>query len=155
MKKFTLFLFLTSLLNSCSSESDCCAIVDTLTWIKYVDEAGSNFLAKEGITEADIEVYHKINGAWEEYYEGNLDSPKGIALTEREGEIYLRLYPNTNTSEASYSETKLVFKNFEGADLIKTKIDRSGNTTRVTEVYYNGELKWQSQEDERIFEVIK
>lgn len=156
MKKNILLLVIGVLTLGCSSpERDCCTIIDTRVSIKYVNVAGENlFELDNALSETDITIYHKINNEWIKYYEGNLDSPKGISIVEREDGAYLVVSPSTNIVENNYSETKIQFSGSD-SDILRTEIERSNSNEIVKKVWYNDELKWDSIQIERMFEIIK
>jgi hypothetical protein len=160
MKKI-LLLLAAILILGCSTDEDekvnCCTIIDTGVSIKYVNEDGENLFELDGgLTEADIAIYHKINNEWVKYYEGNLDYPKGFRIVEREDGTgtYLVVFPSTTIIENNYSETKIEFSKSD-FDVLKTEIDRSNSNEIVTKVWYNDELKWEGNQTERMFEILK
>ena len=155
MKKilFTLIIGLSIL--ACSDDNDCCVNVDIGIDIKYLNAQGENlFEIDNGYNESDITIYHKINGDWNEYSKGNLDSPKGIKVVNGENGKFLSISPSTTLDENNYSETKIKFSESD-FDIIKTEIDKSNSNTIVTKVWYNGNLEWEAYESERMFEIIK
>ena len=157
MKKLVIILVLGMIFISCSKGEDepmYGVVVDTSVLIKYLDENGNNLL-NDGINESDINIYHKINNEWVKYYEGNLDYPKGIRIDERENEKYLILFVSIEVNESDLSETKIEFSNYNKSDIVKSEIDFSGNNIIVRKVWYNGDLKWESYDTERMFEIIK
>jgi len=154
MKKIILFLIIGISLAACSNEDDCCINIDVGISVKYLNEEGDNlFEIENGYNESDVTIYHKINGEWNEYYEANLDYPKGITLIDREDGKYLMIFPNTRLVDNN-SETKIEFSNTD-FDIIKTEIDNSNSNTIVTKVWYNDVLEWEAYETERMFEIIK
>lgn len=157
MKKIFL-LIAVIIIAGCSTEDDerdCCTIIDTGVSIKYVNEDGENLLETEGgLTEADITIYHKIDNEWIRYYEGNLDSPKGISTVEREDGTYLVVFPSTTIIENNYTETKIEFSESD-FDVLKAEIDKRNSNEVVTKVWYNDELKWEGNQAERMFEILK
>lgn len=107
-----------------------------------------------GIKVSDVILYHKIDGEWEEYFAGNLDSPRGVNKIQTDNEIYLRIFPSLEIVEDNFSETKIEFSGGE-SDIIKSELKKQGNNVTVTKVWYNGDLKWEAYETERMFEVVK
>jgi hypothetical protein len=157
MKNLFFLIIMGFLTVSCADkEIDCCVNIDTGISVKYLNEKGQNLfeLGSEGYEESEINVYHKVNGQWVAYYRHNLDDPKGIRLDEREDGTYLVIFPSTEIVERNYSETKIEFSDSD-SDIIKAEIDQSGPNTVVTRVWYNGVLKWEAYETERMFEVLK
>lgn len=157
MKNLFFLIIIGFLTVSCADkEIDCCVNLDTGISVKYLNENGENLfeLGSEGYEESKIKVYHKIGDQWEGYYKNNLDYPKGIRLDEREDGTYLVIFPSTEIVERNYSETKIEFSASE-SDIIKAEIDQSGSNTMVTRVWYNGDLRWEAYQTERMFEVLK
>jgi len=155
MKKIILLLIIGISLTACSNKNDCCVNIDTGISVKYLNEGGENlFEIDNGYNESDITIYHKINGEWNEYYEGNLDSPKGITLVDSEDGKYIVIFPSTTFVGNNNSETKIEFSDSD-SDIIKTEIDKSNSNTIVTKVWYNDVLEWEAYETERMFEIIK
>ncbi|MCU4157459.1 hypothetical protein J1N10_15890 [Carboxylicivirga sp. A043] len=155
MKTIFALLILAIALPSCSHNNDCCSVVDVGITIKYLNETGENLLEVEnGINTSEISLFHKVNDEWIEYYEGNLDYPKGLKTEERENIKYLVVFPSTTITVADYSETMIQFSDSD-FDIIRTKIDKSNSNIIVTEVWYNDQLKWDAISTERIFEIIK
>lgn len=155
MKKILSLLLIGILITACSDEKDCCTNIDTGISIKYLNENGDNlFEISNGITESEITIYHKINDEWKLYYKGNLDYPKGIRTVESEDGTYLVIFPSTTLVENNYSETKIEFSDSD-SDIIKTEIEKNNSNEIVTKVWYDGELKWEAYENERMFEIVK
>lgn len=157
MKKVLLLLAVT-LITGCSTEEgekDCCTIIDTGVSIKYVNENGENlFELEDGLTEGDISIYHKVDDEWIEYYKGNLDYPKGIIVVEREEGTFLQISPSYTIVENNYSETKIEFSGSD-SDVLRTEIKKKNSNQIVTKVWYNGKLKWEENQSERMFEILK
>jgi len=155
MKKILTLLIIGFLLIFCSDEQDCCTNIDIGISIKYLNENGENlFELESGLTESNINIYHRINNEWVKYFEGNLDYPKGIRTVEREDGIYLVIFPSTTIVESNYSETKIEFSGSD-SDILKTEIDKKNSNEIVTKVWYNDELKWEVSQSERMFDIIK
>ena len=109
-----------------------------------------------GPTESDITIYHRENGVWQKYHQGNLDHPKGIMTLGKGDETYLMVFPSNIIVENNCSETKIEFSDPDlGSDILKAEIDRDNSNEIVTKVWYNGALKWESHHTERMFEIIK
>lgn len=156
MKRFLLLITLVSLVGCSSDEGEnCCTIIDTGVSIKYLTEEGENLLEiEEGFTISDITVYHRINKQWVKYFEGNLDHPKGLRIEDREDGKYLKVFVSSTTDDQGYSQTKLEFSDSD-FDVIQAAVDKAHNNTILTKVWYNGELKWEGNQSDRIIEVVK
>lgn len=155
MKKILLLIAVTLVASCSTDEKDCCVNIDTGVSIKYLNEEGENlFETVSGLNVADINIYHKINNEWVKYFEGNLDYPKGLLTVEREDETYLVIFPSTTIVEKGYSETKIEFSESD-SDILKTEVNKNNSNQIVTKVWYNGELKWEGNQSERIIEIVK
>lgn len=156
MKKLLTLLLIGLFWTGCSDKNEnCCTNIDVGMAIKYLNEDGENlFEIEDGIKVSEISVFHKINGEWVEYFEGNLDRPQGISVIESTDGKYLDLFPSMTTNDNNISETKIEFSSTD-SDIIKTEIDSDNSNTVVTKIWYNEELKWESNQRERTFEVIK
>lgn len=98
------------LLLACSNDNDCCVNIDTSVSIKFLNEAGENLLGRAGgLNESDITIYYRIDNEWIEYFEGNLDYPKGISTVEGQDGPYLIVFPSNVIVADNYSETKIEF----------------------------------------------
>ena len=157
MKKLLLAL-LTIILVSCTSDDpeNCCTYISLGTDIKYENSEGINLLdGSNTYNVSEIEVFHRIDGEWERYFEGNLDYPKGLKKIEIDGENYLTVFLSNGVNEDNISGTKLVFDNGE-EDIIKSVVDKSSGNQIVTKIWYNEELKWSNEENvEPRFTIVK
>ncbi len=155
VKKIITLSIIGFFLTACSHDKECCMNIDTAISIKYLNKAGENiFDSDNGVSGSDITVYHRIDDQWIEYFEGNLDYPKGIRTVERTDGTYLVVFPSTELADNDCSETKIQFP-WNDSDIIRTKIDKSNSNEIVTKVWYNGRLKWEGFQTERMFEIIK
>ena len=150
------FLLIAAMVISCKNDDeDCCTIVDTNIIIKFVDQNGKNLLndVEGGIEPAGIVLYYKVNGQWEEYFESNLDAPKGYLTTEESGDAFFVLYTDPSYSENNNAEIKIQFTETLSG-ILKAEFNQSGGNLICTKVWYDGELKWeQASQSERSFVV--
>jgi len=155
MKRIFTLIIIGFLTISCTDDENCCTVIDIGVDIKYLNENGENlFDISNGFDFSKINAYHKNDGNWEKYFEGNLDYPKGLMLVERKDGTYLRIFPSTTIVENNISESKIEFSEND-SDILKTEITKTNSNTIVKKVWYNGELKWESGKTERLFEIIK
>ena len=154
--KNSLLLLLLCALFACNSSDDpvCCTNIDIGVSIKYLNTDGENLISLGEFTESNIEVYHKIDGDWVRFFNGNLDAPKGITIIENEGVSYLQIFPSTTTNTDGISETKIEFSTSD-FDILQTEINKNAGNEVVTKVWYNNELKWEAPQNDRTFEVVK
>lgn len=149
---------ITLILISCSSDEpeNCCVVVDTAVTIKYVNDNNENLLEGENSIDVNnIKVFHKIDSEWKEYFEGNMDYPKGLTTVEINGENFLRIFVSTDIDENQVSETKLEFSD-NNEDIIKTELNLSANNTIITRVWYNDNLEWDMNDNlPRQFIIVK
>lgn len=149
-------LFVAVIAVSCEDDDvDCCTVVDTTIIMKFVDQNGVNLLndTEGGIEPAGIVLYYKVNGQWEEYFESNLDAPKGYLTTEESGDAFFILYTDPSYSENNITEIKIQFTE-DLSDILKAEFTQSGSNVTCTKVWYDDELKWdQASQSERSFTV--
>ncbi|MEM9328458.1 MAG: hypothetical protein AAGA85_22510 [Bacteroidota bacterium] len=151
---FILLPLITAFACNQKDEPICCTNIDTIISIKYLNGQGENLIDLGQYVESDIEVYHKSDGNWERYFQGNLDHPKGIRFDQLEDGYYLTVFPSTITDAQGLSETKIEFTSSD-FDILKTVVDKSNGNEIVTKVWLDDELKWEAYENERVFEVVK
>lgn len=157
MKRIS-FLLLTLLLFSCTEDEPmlCCTVIDANVAIEYMNAQGENLFETPSAPDlSEIDVYHKIDSEWVEYFEGNLDYPKGLRLADIEDQTYLVVFVNLSSGNDNISETKMVFPGGD-EDVIRTEINKTGNNSIVTKVWFNDELKWETENrSPRRFTVVK
>jgi len=124
MKKLILLSVSIFFLLACEKDdpNNCCTVVNIGVSIKYINEDGENlFQTENALNISDIKVFHKLDSAWEEYFEGNLDHPKGLSELTVEGEKFLNITTSIESDANHISETKLSFSENDEA-IIKTEI---------------------------------
>jgi hypothetical protein len=158
MKKLILLSVSIFFLLACEKDDpkNCCTVVDIGVSIKYINENEENlFQTENALNISDIKVFHKVDSEWEEYFEGNLDNPKGLSELEINGEKFLGISTSIRTDSNHISETKLSFSENDEA-IIKTEISKNANNTLVEKVWYNGSLKWEREDNvPRRFTIVK
>ena len=155
MKKLLYLLLISLIVISCDKSENCCTIVDTHVDIRFVDANGDNILDQtNGIESSKITIFNKIENFWVEYSEGNLDNPKGYMVYEKDGENYLRLFPNGEITTNNLSETKIQYSIFE-PDVLKSEIDLSNGNIICTKVWLNEVLIWEGNDSERVIQIEK
>lgn len=129
-------------------------VVQLSPWVLKLN--GMNLLNPgDGYEISDIEVFHKVEGEWKRYYEGNFDYPKGISVIAIAGENYLRVFLSNKTNEEDISATKLKFAEGE-EDCIESVIEKISGNEIVTKIWYNNELKWSAESNsEARFTIVK
>ncbi len=116
-----------------------------------------NPLNPESFDEDQIIIYHLINGVFEEFYESNLDHPKGFSIFEHNSQYRIRIssIPLGGIEEG----TTLVEWNETDSDTLKYTIDRrnNGSYVSISKVWFNDKEVWdqQTDNDERHFEIVK
>lgn len=155
MKKL-LIVLLIPVISACSTDDPgvCCTNIDTSISMQYFNLQGVNLFETGVYTEANTEVYYKIDGEWVRNYNSNMDAPKGIWVSELEDGIYLTLSPSDVLDANNTSETKIEFSETD-FDIIKAEVDRGSNHEIVTKVWYNDVLRWEAYETDRQFAIIK
>ncbi len=155
MKNSIYFLFISLMLFSCNDEKICCTNIDTYIGIRLVNTQGENILDQpNGINSTDITILNKKGNEWVEYYADNLDYPKGFMVYDRDGESYLRLFPDGDVFYNNLTETEICYLG-QDSDIIKSQIDLSNGNMICTRVWLNGILKWETHDGERIIQITK
>ncbi|MCC9136463.1 hypothetical protein ACFSKU_06390 [Pontibacter silvestris] len=151
----TLYLLLLPLLiTACDKTTDCCTVVDTGIAIAYTNAEGENWLKQQELTEENIQVYYLNHGQKEKMYRGNLDKPKMFSIyPDNSGKEILGLSPS-DYIENSKSRTLIEFSDTE-VDTVDCLFDTKGNNTICTEVWYNGESAWTTNQGQRQIQIIK
>lgn len=146
-----------SLLTSCNTDNNEQAIVDTSIdiSIKNIDDIDLlNPINENSFNESEIKIFYLINGETIEYYEPELDSPKGFRIYQHQSEYRISIYPNQVISEVF--PITYVKWNESTTDTIKCEYDRKNNYIICNKVWFNDELKYSlSSGSERYFEIIK
>lgn len=158
MLKKILLLITITFFTACSVDKDnpdCCTIIDTKVTIKYVNQEGENlFEIENGFNQEDVNIYHKINNEWEKFHVEFLDYPRGFMMVEREDGTYLAAFTSRHIVGSGISETRIEFAE-DDSDVIRAEIERNGANEKITKVWYNDELKWEEDQTERMFEIVK
>lgn len=132
-------------------------VVDTVVQITLKNEKGDDLLnpSTAGTYNTNkIKIYYvDKQGNSKEYYESNLDNPKGYFIFQNEGEYKIKIFPN---DDLSISNPLTVIKwNDEESDELKCEIQRTSNRTICTKVWVNNLLMYSDYSKERIVDLIK
>ena len=120
-----------------------------------MDQNGNDLLNQQnGIQSSNIITYYRKNGAWIEYYEENLDYPRGYFDYDTESGDYLALFPSEYFYDGNISETKLLYSQTDSA-IVKTQFDLSNSNIICTKVWYNDSLVWQTSDGLRTIKITK
>jgi hypothetical protein len=133
------FLFL-----SCSTDSG--TAYETAIDISFIDQNGQDLLDPANeivITEQNTDLYYLVDDSLMKQYEGHLDHPKMFFVSDEKSwpndNYFLRVFSNIIEGKS----TTFSYLEFEGGsmDTIKTQYEIGDNSTVVTKVWYNGDLK--------------
>jgi hypothetical protein len=159
-----LIYLLSLLLFSCNNENinPQSVNIDTGILIYLKDSNGNNLLNTEKYKEKEVKMFYLINNEVKEYYQSNLDSPRGFRFLVDDLPLRMALGPNTTETE-EFPITYIKW-NETDTDTIKCQFRRgSGNDGSFLicdKVWYNSKLAWDmanpSQNNEgRKVDVIK
>ena len=137
-----LILFL-SVLKGCSTEVCGCVQFDTQVQFNFVDQEGHSLLNPDhpqAITERDVDLFFVESG-----HEVPAPGHFNIIHNKSTGRQYLQFSPNIE-AEGSTPVAYLEFNNSE-RDTIKVSVHENDDITQVKKVWYNGDLRWDIDED--------
>lgn len=141
---------------SCS-HPNCCDVIDTTVYIQYRDGNGADWLRANSVTTDKLENYAVCDGKKTRVFQGNLDAPKFLRIYQEPNAPFstLQVYPNDCGSGVTESVTLLEFPD-HSLDTLRCRFDHKGGSTVCTDVRYNGQLRWSSQQGgARSFTVTK
>lgn len=129
---------------ACSTDSG--TVYEVSIGISFVDQNGQDLLDpshSNAITEQNTDLYYMIDDSLVKQFEGHLDHPKMFHIpdeTSPHNENYqLVVFSNIIKNQ----DTAFTYLEFEDGsmDTIKTQYEIADNSTIVTRVWYNGDLK--------------
>ncbi|MGE4288289.1 MAG: hypothetical protein AB7E36_06340 [Salinivirgaceae bacterium] len=132
-----------------------------------VNENGNDLLDPENenaIGYNDITIYYLVDGEKQEFYNPDLDSPKGFSIFEPEGlftKYNIGLGLNTKGTE-KITTTLIEWYNTE-VDTIKAEIERGDNYAISTKIWFNDIVVWdvnnpelsETKNGSRFFQIVK
>jgi len=151
-----LFFFLSALFFASCTDDNEQVIVDTDINISVKDEDGNDLLNPDNsnsLNQNEFKIFYEINGEQIEFYDENLDYPKGFFVYQHENEFRIRIFPSTDKN-ALYLITYIEWSKMD-TDTIRCEIERKESSTICKKVWFNEELVWQAYDTERFFEIIK
>jgi hypothetical protein len=156
--KTIIFFAAIMLITSCSDkEEQDQFIVDRSISMTVKDVNGNDLLDPEfsgSLNENSIKLFYVIEGIAIEAYDGHLDYPRMFKIDKHTNEFRITVFPNTAKGE-EFPITYIQWDEFD-TDTIGCKVFRDINREIITEVWFNGEKKWEDSElTERFIEVIK
>jgi hypothetical protein len=102
----------------------------------------------------NIKLYYLINGEKKEVFDPNMAYPRNFFIFKHESEYRIRVFQNhseTETLPITYIEWSP-----DATDTIQTEIYRDENSIRAIKTWFNGDLKWDVEnEQEPYFSIIK
>lgn len=121
-----------------------------------MDKSGSNLLNPKhdhAITEENTTLYYLVEGQKKKVYDESKNFPKGFFITDETGSYEMALFPNIVTGKKTAS-TLVTFENYP-TDTLKVEYVQSDKVTALTKVWYNDQLKWDTNSGKRIIQVTK
>ncbi len=155
--KSLLYLIIILFLVNCKSDNENQSVdIDTGLSISIVNNEGIDLLNpndSSSIKEKNIKLFYLINGEKEEFFDADLDSPKGFGIYKDVDSYKIDIMPyigNSNQITTTFIELE------KGVlDTIKCKIEKTENRVLCSKVWFNSELKWEAYKTERFFTVVK
>lgn len=93
------------------------------------------------INAENIRLFYVINGRSQEYYEENLDYPKGFLIGESDGIYRIRIF--LNHAETENKAITYVEWNDTDTDTIEVSYKRTQNSILQDTIWLNGEQIWE------------
>jgi hypothetical protein len=126
---------------SCSQEEvpESAIVIDRMIFITMLDSQGNNLLDPKHERYYDpsqIRIFYDRNGKLEEFFQGHLDMRRNFRI------ILPELGRDYTMALALDSEKTVIQWNGLESDTIQAEVYTDFPHTRVTKVYFNGELKW-------------
>jgi hypothetical protein len=160
MKTIVAFVFI-AILTSCSKSNDDepqpQALVDINIELSIKNSSGEDLLDPNNpnaYKAKNIKLYYLINGEKKEIFDENLTYPRNFFIFKHESEYRIRVFQNHSETERlpiTYIEWSP-----DDTDTLQTEIFRDENSIRATKTWFNGELKWDVEnEQEPYFSIIK
>ena len=147
MKKLVVLIaisFLLLITGGCKKNSKSGTIVAVDIGIVYKDNMGNNLLdstTPNHYSYANMHVFYLENGVKEEYYDREMDDPKGLKIAkDSTGEYFLGVFLNSSRAE---NDTTLLQLSNTDIDTIVGTFDKSNGNIILKKVWYNAILKWE------------
>ncbi|NGP90061.1 hypothetical protein [Fodinibius halophilus] len=131
----------------CSTSSNSQMVRETDIRIVFENSDGDNLLSgntSNTITEQNTDLYYLNNGKKEKIFNGNHDYPKQFYITDESREHEMILFPHIK-SDQDTARTLIKAGTF-AMDTLKVEYEHSQNVIAVHQLWYNGELKWDTNE---------
>ena len=136
------------LLLSCSSTGPDETFRSTDINFSFVDKNGNDLLRSshsDKITEQNTDLYFLKNGKKQRAFDDNLDHPKHFFISDEKisNRYFMRVFPNIIDGQ----ETATTYIEFSDASKDTIKVQYKDEPTVVTKIWYNGELRWDTNSD--------
>lgn len=133
------------LIFGCSTPTEPGTAREIVFYLSFIDQEGNDLLDPAfptAITEQNTNLYYQSGDSLVKQFHGNLDSPKMFSIITDEqlkGRYFMKVFSNIIEDQ----ETAFTYLEFEdySMDTIKTEYVLTDNSTSVTKVWYNGDLK--------------
>lgn len=157
-----LFYLFCTLLLSCSKDNNNVqsSSIDTGILIYLKDINGNNLLNTTNYKENNIKMFYLINNEVKEYYQSNLDNPRGFKFLVDDLPIRIALGPNTTETE-EFPITYIKW-NETDTDTIKChfrrEVGNDGSLLQCDKIWFNNKFVWDMsnpQNKDRSINIIK
>ena len=142
--------------SACQDGPDCCTNISTDVNMTVRGSDGADRLNpdNQGAFRAeDIDLFYLINGETKRFFRGNLDNPKNFFIDTTRTPHVITIIPNDAETEP-YPVTYIQW-NDDDTDTLRCAFHRTENSVVCTKVWYNDELKWETNQGGRVFEIVK
>ncbi|WP_316632817.1 hypothetical protein [uncultured Flavobacterium sp.] len=158
IKKLLIFLITTAFLSCDSSnESRCSSYYYGIGIDFYVrNTQGEDILDPQNSNSLDvskIKLFYVVNGVAQEYYNSNLDSPRGFRIFNSKNGYKIRI--EMNNLDKSKKRITYVQWNETSRDTLESTFEIDECYTVVKQVWLNGKFVWDRDIDESICPIIE
>ena len=122
-------------------------VIDKAIELSLVDAEGNDLLNPQhdyAIDPADIKIFYRIDGEWQEVYDPTKDSPRNFFIRQHETGYRIHIFLNSDEGE-EFPETAIQWNEFS-TDNVKAKFRRSSSLLVIDEVWLNDEAVWSSDD---------
>ena len=154
--KSVIFTIIMVIISSCNKSDNEQTMIDTSIEMSIKNSNGVDLLnpnTPNYFNENTLSLFYLINGEVIEVNNPNLDYRKGFFIFKHQSEYRIRIFPNTDDKEKN-PITYIKF-NENPKDTLKCEFVRTNNSLICTKVWFNSELKYDSNVSERYFEIVK
>lgn len=159
MMKKILAALIIPLMSGCSSDDNCCPIIEATMLFSVENSEGLDLLNpnSEAIDINLIKIFYtNENNELVEVNKPQLDASKGyvVIVPEMNYPYSIKVFLNTEYIKDNVSYTHIEWSS-HSMDEIKTEFDLSNNNIIAKKIWVNNQLKWESSNDKLPITLIK